>query len=286
MKISVELPVAQPDAIQTCALAIEDAGFDACFVTDHPAPSREWMAHGGHQTLDPFVALSFAASATTKLKLHTNCLVPAYREPLASAKAIATLDAMSRGRLILGVAVGYLEAEFEALGVPFARRAERFDETLATMKTVWADLLPNNVVLPKPAQQPHPPIWVGGNTGAAMRRVVQFGNGWSPFPASRGMAAAVDTAAIADVVSLSYAIQRLKTMMREAGRKDDLDICFTPFGHPGHKNVVDPDGFAIEARDLAEAGVTWLAFHLPAPTVNDFCDVVREFGVAIAGRMP
>src|SRR4051812_8005330 len=58
MKISVELPVAQPEAIQTCALAIEDAGFDACFVTDHPAPSREWLAGGGHQTLDPFVALS------------------------------------------------------------------------------------------------------------------------------------------------------------------------------------------------------------------------------------
>jgi hypothetical protein len=75
MKISVELPVTQPDAIQTCAPAIEDAGFDACFATDRPAPSPEWMAHGGHQTLDPFVALSFAASATTKLKLHTNCLV-------------------------------------------------------------------------------------------------------------------------------------------------------------------------------------------------------------------
>jgi probable F420-dependent oxidoreductase len=286
MKVSVELPVFQPDAIMTCALAIEDAGFDACFVTDHPAPSREWLAGGGHATLDPFVALSFAAAATTKLRLHTNCLVPAYRDPLITAKSVATLDAISRGRVILGVAVGYLEAEFEALGVPFSQRAERFDATLAQMQTVWADLLPNNTVLPRPVQQPHPPIWVGGNTGAAMKRAITYGNGWSPFPASRGMAAAVDTAAIADVVSLSYAIQRLHTMAAEAGRTDQLDVCFTPFSHPGHKHNVDPEGFAIEARDLAEAGVTWLAFHLPAPSINEFCDTVREFGVAIAGRMP
>ena len=81
MKLSVELPVASPDALMSCARAIEDAGFDACFVTDHPFPSREWLEHGGHDTLDPFVALAFAAASTTTLRLHTNCLIPAYRNP-------------------------------------------------------------------------------------------------------------------------------------------------------------------------------------------------------------
>src|SRR5262249_9291534 len=119
MKLSLELPIASPDAIMTCALAIESAGFDACFVTDHPFPSRAWLATGGHETVDPFVALSFASAATQRLRVHTNCLIPAYRNPYLTAKAVATLDACSQGRVILGVAVGYLQPEFEGLGVPY-----------------------------------------------------------------------------------------------------------------------------------------------------------------------
>jgi len=87
MKFSVALPIASPDELMTCALAIEEAGFDACFVTDHPFPSRTWLTTGGHETLDPFVALSFAAAATRRLRLHTNCLIPAYRNPYVAAKA-------------------------------------------------------------------------------------------------------------------------------------------------------------------------------------------------------
>src|SRR5450755_4125708 len=143
MKLSVELPIASPDELMTCALAIEEAGFDACFVTDYPFPTRAWLTTGGHETLDPFVALSFAAAATGRLRLHTNCLIPAYRNPYLAAKAVATLDACSRGRVILGVALGYLEPEFEALGVPFAERARRLDEALSAMKAAWAGEIPD-----------------------------------------------------------------------------------------------------------------------------------------------
>ena len=90
MKFSVELPIGTPDELMTCAGAIEAAGFDACFVTDHPFPSRAWLTTGGHETLDPFVALSFAAAATRRLRLHTNCLIPAYRNPYLAAKAVAS----------------------------------------------------------------------------------------------------------------------------------------------------------------------------------------------------
>jgi len=282
MKFSLELPVGSPDALVKCALEIEDAGFDACFVTDHPYPSREWLETGGHETLDPFVALSFAAATTRRLRLHTNCLIPAYRNPYLAAKAIATLDACSRGRVILGVAVGYLEAEFDGLGVPFTERGRQLDESLWAMKATWADETPDNVVTPRCAQQPHPPIWAGGNSAAAIRRAIAHGDGWSPFPASPRTAAAVDTASMTDTAMLANAITRLHERTEEAGRTDRLDVCFTPFSHPGHKDVVDPAAFVAEAHELAEIGVTWLAFHLPAPSIAEFCDTVAAFGAAIA----
>ena len=122
MRFSLELPVDDPAAIPRRAAAIESAGFDACFVTDHPAPTRTWLAQGGHLTLDPLVALGAVAAATSRLGLHTNCLIPAYRHPLTVTKAVASLDAIAGGRVILGVALGYLEAEFVALDVPFAER--------------------------------------------------------------------------------------------------------------------------------------------------------------------
>ncbi len=293
MKFSLELPVASPDALVKCALEIEDAGFDACFVTDHPYPSREWLTTGGHETLDPFVALSFAAATTRRLKLHTNCLIPAYRNPHLTAKAVATLDACSRGRVILGVAVGYLEAEFDSLGVPFAERGRQLDESLWAMKADWADERRadgrrpdgspgSNVVTPRCVQQPHPPIWAGGNSAAAIRRAIAHGDGWSPFPATPRTAAAVDTASMTDIAMLAGAITRLHERTEAAGRTDRLDVCFTPFSHPGHRDIVDPIAFVAEAHALAEIGVTWLAFHLPAPSIAEFCDTVAVFGEAIA----
>jgi probable F420-dependent oxidoreductase len=282
MKFSLELPVASPDALMACALAIEAAGFDACFVTDHPFPTREWLTTGGHETLDPFVALSFAAASTRRLRLHTNCLIPAYRNPYLTAKSVATLDACSRGRVILGVAVGYLEPEFEGLGVPFGERAARLDESLWAMKAAWAGQLRDNIVTPACVQQPHPPIWAGGNSSAAIRRAIAHGDGWSPFPASPRTAAAVDTASMTDAAMLANAIVRLNELAAESGRTEPLDVCFTPFSHPGHKDVVDPGAFVAEAHELAGIGVTWLAFHLPSPSIGEFCDTVAAFGEALA----
>jgi probable F420-dependent oxidoreductase len=283
MKFSLELPIAAPDSIMTCAHAIESAGFDACFVTDHPFPSREWLATGGHETLDPFVALSFAAASTTTLRLHTNCLIPAYRNPYLAAKSVATLDACSDGRVILGVAVGYLEPEFEGLGVPYGERAVRLDASLRAMEQAWAGETTGNIVTPRCVQHPHPPIWVGGNSPAAIRRAVAHGTGWSPFPATPRTAAAVDTASIADVATLATAIARYHELLAASGDPGPVDVCFTPFTHPGHKNVVDPAALAAEALELGGVGVTWLAFHVPAPSVSAFCDTVAMFGDALEG---
>jgi probable F420-dependent oxidoreductase len=278
MRFSVELPIGVPEDIAQCAEILDGAGIDACFVTDHPAPSRSWLDTGGHVTVDPFVALATAAAVTRTLRVHTHCLIPAYRDPLLTAKAVATLDAISDGRVILGVAVGYLEAEFAALGVPFAERFARFDAALVGMKRAWAGADETTVVLPPPVQRPHPPIWVGGNTAAAMRRAIEHGDGWAPFPASTRTANAVDTNSIDNVDTLARAIARFRTLAADAGRDpDSFDICFAPFSHPGHKDVVDPDVFVAEARALAEAGVTWLTFHFPKPTLGEFRAAVETY---------
>ncbi|MBI3744237.1 MAG: LLM class flavin-dependent oxidoreductase, partial [Chloroflexi bacterium] len=103
---------------------------------DHPAPYDEWLRTGGHQALDPFVALSFAAAATTRLRLLTHIYVLPYRNPLLSARSVASIDALSNGRFLFGLASGYLEAEFAALGVDFAERNELTDEAIRVMKAM------------------------------------------------------------------------------------------------------------------------------------------------------
>ena len=147
MKFSIHLPTDRVDApaeflsaeaIAEMAAAAETAGFDACYVTDHPIPADDWLESGGHHTLDPFVALSCAAAATTRLRLQTHVLVAPYRNPFLSAKAIASLDILSGGRVIAGVAAGYLEEEFAALGARFDERNALCDEAISTMRRVWS----------------------------------------------------------------------------------------------------------------------------------------------------
>ena len=127
------------DAVIECARVAEESGFDACFVTDHPAPDAKWLAGGGHHALDPFVALSFAAAATTRIRVQTHILVLPYRNPLLTAKSVLSLDVLSNGRVILGVAPGYLKPEFGALGVEFDERNELTDEAIDVMRTLWTD---------------------------------------------------------------------------------------------------------------------------------------------------
>ena len=127
MRISMALGLNQFDnpaefmsvaAIAEMARALETAGIDACYVTDHPAPAHAWLAAGGHSALDPFVQLTAVAAVSTKLKLHSQIVVLPYRNPFLTAKAAASLDVISGGRMIMGVGVGYMKAEFAALGVP------------------------------------------------------------------------------------------------------------------------------------------------------------------------
>src|SRR6478735_5409703 len=123
--------------IASLARAAEQAGFGGYGFTDHPAPSQKWLSGGGHDALDPFVALTWVAAATTTLRLIPNIVVLPYRNPFVVAKAGATVDVLSGGRFTLAVGVGYLKREFAALGIQFDERAALFEEALEVIRGIW-----------------------------------------------------------------------------------------------------------------------------------------------------
>jgi probable F420-dependent oxidoreductase len=284
------------EGIAAVARAAEAAGFGAVFATDHPAPSARWLATGGHPTLDPFVALSFAAAATTTLRVHTNLLVLGYRNPLVAAKAVASLDVASAGRAIVGVGVGYLAAEFAAVGSPFERRGALADEALGAMVTAWraepfdADgtgwQARSTVVAPAPIQRPHPPLWVGGNSTAAMRRAVAHGQAWAPMPSPAGSETALGTPAMPDVAALRAGVARLAELSAAAGRAEPPGVVAIAASLSG---FAGPDWEPSRATDeigaLAEVGATAVVVNLPGDSVGAFTDEIARFGESVLGRI-
>ena len=259
------------EAVMACARAAETAGFDACFVTDHPAPDAKWLAGGGHHALDPFVALSFAAAATTTLRVQTHILVLPYRNPLLTAKSVLSLDVLSGGRVILGVAPGYLKPEFAALGVDFDERNDLTDEAIDVMCKLWTDgeietagrhfRTRGTIMRPPSAQKPHPPVWIGGNSTAAIRRAVERGQGWVPFPNPGGHASAVRTPSLSSVEELGRRVDTLRAHAETIGRTEPIDICFSPFAKDARETV-------DELHVLERLGVTWAVLHMPAITTR------------------
>lgn len=253
-------------AVAEVARAAEAAGFDALAFTEHPMPSDRWLQAGGHDALDPFIALAWAAAATERLRLLTNITVVAYRNPFLLAKTVATLDALSGGRVILGAATGYLKSEFRALGVDFDERNELFDEALEVLALSWPGepvtfegrhfSAKGNQLVPVPVQQPVP-VWIGGNSRAARRRAVAHGQGWMPFANPPGNAT-VRTASILTPDDLAPHVAELEALAREAGR-GPLDVHFgvAGGGTPGAADF-DPAHHRAQAEALAAIGVTWI----------------------------
>jgi probable F420-dependent oxidoreductase len=280
------------DAVMACAAGIEALGFDACFVTDHPAPDAKWLATGGHHALDPFVALSFAAAATTRLRIQTHVLIPAYRNPFLTAKSVLSLDVLSGGRVILGVAAGYLKPEFSALGVDFDERNALTDEAIDVIQLALTTdeaayegrhFRSRGVTMrPKTPQQPHPPIWVGGNSTAAIRRAAERAQGWVPFPNPASTARAVRTPEVSTIEEFATRLARLRDHCAEIGRTDPIDVCFAPF------SVVDDyDATAVldELHQLAGLGVTWCACRTPAVTTRAaYLDHAQRFAELVVAK--
>lgn len=278
------------EGIAAVAAAAESAGFHGFGFTDHPAPTQRWLEAGGHDSLDPFVAMGFAAAHTTSLRLIPNIVVLPYRNPFVVAKSGATLDLLSGGRFTLAVGVGYLKREFAALGVDFDERAELFDEALEVIRAIWTgdDVSVEGrhftargiTAHPRPPTRPHPPIWIGGNTAAARRRVVRHGDGWCPFKAPAALAQTARTAAIENLEGLLAGIDDLRRRCAAEGRDfTAIDIAFgnDVGGQPGTEGF-NADEYQTGLADLEKLGVTWVQVGLPGDSLSQTLEAIEAFG--------
>jgi probable F420-dependent oxidoreductase len=199
-------PAADPSALGALAQAAEELGFDSIWLSDHVvvperisssypySPDGRFPTPATQPYLDPLASLSYLAGITRRVRLGTHVLVLPYRHPLITAKIISTLDNLSGGRVDLGIGVGWMREEFEALDSPsYERRGAVTDEQVKLLKRVWTEDVTDFQgefyrfdrlgAHPHPVQKPHPPIWVGGHTGPALRRTARLADGWLPIGA-------------------------------------------------------------------------------------------------------
>ncbi len=249
-------PCACPESAARVARAAEQAGYDSVWTGEHvvlpdpqvppsPAPPQAPF-------LDPAVALAFLAAHTKELLLATGIVILPQRNPLVLAKELASVDVLSGGRLVFGLGAGYLRPEFEAIGASFHDRGARTDEYLQAILALWTQERPafsgpsvrfsGIDAHPRPVQRPHPPIVVGGESPAALRRAARVGNGWYGF--------------LKDVEATERCIRDLAAAARAVARppaRGELEISITP-----------PPGLSADAaRRYAELGVHRLVL-LPA----------------------
>ena len=232
--------------------AAEELGFHSVWVGDHLALPREpttpypyggFMVNPETSMLEPFAVLAALAGRTQRVRLGLGVVVAPYRHPLVSAKSIATLDALSGGRVIVGVGTGWMPEEFAAVGASFASRGRDTDACLSVWASVFATgSFDGMTVLPRTIQQPRPPLWIGGNSDAAMRRAVVWADGWD--------------APYADPASLRAGVARLRGVCVAHGR-DPASV------------AVSVRGLAAETvdealvRSYAALGVTDIGVTLP-----------------------
>ncbi|MGV2584563.1 UNVERIFIED_CONTAM: TIGR03619 family F420-dependent LLM class oxidoreductase [Mycobacterium avium subsp. hominissuis] len=266
-------------SIGEIAQLVEGAGFHGFSMSEHPYPDKHWLAHGGHHAFDPFVSLSFAAAATRTLRVITFVMVAGYRNPYLAAKAVASLDVLSGGRFTLGTAAGYLKSEFDALGADFSRRGQLMDEAIEAWKRTWAGQehlggefgVADHVALPLPRTPGGPPVWMGGNGGAARRRVVEVADGWIPMAASGEFAEITRARALEQIDVLADWIAEVNTRRAERGR-GAADVAFMPFEAALLAQGCDAFCSAVQPKlsAYAAAGVTWITLEPASRSLTDF----------------
>ena len=285
--VPIEPELLTLDAHMTLAAAAQQSGFDGLAVDEHPIPSEAWrQGPGGHDALDPFITLAAVAASAPRMKLLTYAAVVPYRNPFLLAKQAATLDLLSGGRLVLGVGTGYLQGEFEALGVDFDERNTLFDEGLEVMKLAWrgepVDYDGHHfsakavTAQPRPHSRPHPPLWIGGNSKLTMRRVVDGAQGWMPMPNPRRTVRAGRSAPLESIDDLLALKRYLDTYAETQGRTEPIDIACSLRDAPTNAAaLIDQLG------RLAAAGVTWVTVNGEGRSLAEAEHWIGDFGANV-----
>ena len=249
------------DYVEALGQGAEERGFESVWVAEHVVgfdrPGRREVLAGERGTLDPFVLLSFLAAGTSSIRLGTGVTLISQRQPLFLAKETASVDWLSGGRLELGVGLGWISAEFEALQLRREDRAALADRNLELLRTLWTDEVSEyhsrgydlNAcrAYPKPVQGPHPPVHIGGHSDAALRRVARYGQGWYGFDL--------------DVDAFCERLSALELALAVEGRsRSDVTVSVCPFLGPVDAGVV---------ATYAKAGADRVIVFLPAETHDD-----------------
>src|SRR6476661_2912420 len=294
------------------AKAAERAGFDFLSVSDHLVVPGTLESHypytvsgvfaaaeHGH-CFDQLATIAFLAGCTERLRLLTSVLVVPHRPAVLTAKILATIDVLSNGRLIVGAGAGWMKEEFALLGAPFEARGKVTDEYLEALRELWCNDAPSYrgehvrfsdlLFYPKPLQKPHPPIWVGGESPAALRRAARLGDAW--YPGNNSQTKPLDTPA-----RLGAGIAEVKRMAESAGRDPtSLGVALLVqdfFEWTAHK-VQDGSArrmftgtsadTAADAAALEALGVDHVALRLGGASAAEAVERIDRFGREVIGR--
>ncbi len=295
------------------AKAAERAGFDFLSVSDHlivPASLKSRYpydvagvfaaAEHGH-CFDQLATVAFLAGSTERLRLLTSVLVVPHRPAVLTAKILATIDVLSKGRLIVGAGAGWMKEEFELLGVPFEDRGRVTDEYLAAFRELWTKDNPSFsgkyvkfsdvLFYPKPVQKPHPPLWIGGERPVALRRTIKFADCW--YPGNNSQTKPLDTPAR---IAAGYA--DLKRACEAAGRDPatlGLALLVQGFFEWGAYKTNDGSArrlftgtsadMAADAEALAAIGMSHVALRLGGDTAEQSVQRIERFGAEVIAKL-
>ena len=223
---------------------------------------------------NPVATLGWIAGQTKRARLMTNVYVAAYRHPLDTAKAFATLDRLSGGRVILGVGAGHVEGEFEALGIPFADRGRLTDEAVDGILDSWTSEYVGDVGLaPRPVQQPRPPIWIGGSSKPALRRVAERGDGWIP----QGTPKKLMPESIEYLHEHRDKVRPGETI--EVGMiTEHIHIGDASWELPPYTRTGSPEHIAEKLNEYGALGISHLQLRFATSSIDELCDQIARFG--------
>jgi probable F420-dependent oxidoreductase len=269
------------DDLRRAAVTADQAGFFYVAICDHVAIPREKAETMSTTWFNPVATLGWLAGQTERVRLMTNVYVAAYRHPLETAKAFATLDHLSDGRVILGVGAGHVEGEFDALGISFADRGRITNEAIDGILDAWTHEFVGDVGLrPRPTQQPRPPIWIGGSSKVALRRVAERGDGWIPQGTPRKL--------MPD--SIAYLEERRDAVRPgepiEVGMITEHIYLGEPdWDVPKYALTGSPDRIIESLNEYGAMGISHVQLRFASRSIDELCDQMARFGDEVGPQL-